>query len=43
MNFCIMLDNKGHLYSFGKNEHGQLGQGHVAEISNPNLIETLAK
>ena len=37
--FSLFLSDQGHVYSFGKNEFGQLGLGHMENIAEPHLIK----
>lgn len=42
-NHCLALTNGGELYSWGSNQHGQLGFGYHSEsVPKPILISTLA-
>ena len=36
--FLVLLDSKGHLYSMGMNESGQLGQDNKDPLSYPKLL-----
>lgn len=37
----IALSSRGQLYSFGRNQNGQLGLGTSADALSPTLIESL--
>lgn len=37
----FFLNDKGHVYSWGLNNHGQLGLGHKENISMPERIKEL--
>nr|CCA15086.1 RCC1 and BTB domaincontaining protein putative [Albugo laibachii Nc14] len=39
----IALAEHGSVYSFGRNDYGQLGHGHRHHLSEPTLIKALAK
>lgn len=39
---CLLLDETGNLYSFGKGSHGQLGHGKLDDEIEPKLVEALA-
>ncbi|XP_065666204.1 uncharacterized protein LOC100209924 [Hydra vulgaris] len=41
LEFTIALNSEGELYSFGKNDCGQLGAGHFNDIEEPYLIKHL--
>eukprot|EP00088_Acartia_fossae_P044923 TRINITY_DN4797_c0_g1_i1.p1 TRINITY_DN4797_c0_g1~~TRINITY_DN4797_c0_g1_i1.p1 ORF type:complete len:366 (-),score=23.53 TRINITY_DN4797_c0_g1_i1:54-1151(-) len=36
---CMVLGSTGDLYTWGWNEHGNLGNGHTDNVSSPNKIE----
>lgn len=37
----LLLDQQGHVYSFGSNEYGQLGQGNRETRSEPSRIRDI--
>eukprot|EP01084_Bolivina_argentea_P096202 172944_1 len=47
VNICVgwshslVLMDDGHIWSFGNNAQGQLGNGDVSQINSPKLIESL--
>jgi alpha-tubulin suppressor-like RCC1 family protein len=36
-----LVSNQGNVFSFGDNEHGELGLGHFNETINPELVKSL--
>lgn len=38
----VIIDTNGKAYSFGRNEKGQLGQGHLDRVDKPTVVECLA-
>jgi len=37
--FCLVIDDNGHVYSWGRNESGQLGLGDSADHFVPSLVQ----
>ncbi len=40
--FTLLLDANGCVFSFGGNEHGQLGHGDSAQRDTPRIVQTLS-
>lgn len=40
-NYSLALDEKGHLYSWGKGKTGVLGQGSVTKLNQAQQLEAL--
>ena len=38
---CYLIDFEGNLWTFGHNEHGQLGHGETTDKNTPKIISTL--
>ena len=38
---CYLIDLEGNLWTFGRNEYGQLGHGNKTNINTPKVISTL--
>lgn len=39
LNHCLALTNKGEIWAFGYNEHGQCGTSHFKPVNEPTLIK----
>lgn len=42
MNFTLLLDAQGSVFSFGAGDHGQLGHGDLTNRDTPRVIQLLA-